>query len=66
MGGLLDLAYDAPNLFKQLLFDMDRAAEMKTSEKMPWKRADETVAQSRDRLRREREQAKARIASMAA
>lgn len=59
------MAYDAPNLFKQLLWDMDETYKQATNEKMPWKRDNETVEQSRDRLRREREQAKARILAKA-
>ncbi len=63
MRELIELAYDYPAVFDQLEYDMRLAEELEASKKMPWKRADETVPQARDRLRAEREKAKAELAA---
>lgn len=63
MRELLDLMYDFPAVFDQMEYDYRLVNEKRASEKMPWKRADETVPQARDRLRAERERAKAELAA---
>lgn len=50
-------------MFDQIEYDYRLVNEKRASEKMPWKRADETVPQARDRLRAERERAKAELAA---
>lgn len=57
------MAIDFPDLFDQIWYDME-IAESKNPEKPgkpSWKKPGETAAQARDRLRAEREAARARL-----
>lgn len=53
------MAIDMPDLFDQIWYEMELAMESRQDGKPSWKRPGETAAQARDRLRAEREAAKA-------
>ena len=59
MRELIDLAYDFPQVFDQMLYDMqlvDALEEARNGE--PWKKPGESIGGARDRLRAGREKAK--------
>lgn len=59
---LLGLACGFPMLFEQMYFDLEALLEERESQKAPtWRRKGEKAADARDRLRAEREDAKARL-----
>lgn len=63
---LMQMAYDAPQVFRQLFYDMQLARfEAKQDEAGgdgEWRRSGESIGQARDRLREEREAAKRALA----
>lgn len=60
----LGMALEYPDLFNQIWYDLTHAAP-KTDGNPSWKKAGETAAQARDRLRAEREATKRRLAKAA-
>jgi hypothetical protein len=59
---LLGLACGFPMLFEQMYFDLEALLEERESQKAPtWRRKGEKAVDARDRLRAEREAAKARL-----
>lgn len=59
---LLGLACGFPMLFEQMYFDLEALLDEWESQKAPtWRRKGEKAADARDRLRAEREAAKARL-----
>lgn len=62
MRDLYALAYEYPRMWLQLYWDMELAHEKEEAAKQPdWKKAGETAADARDRLKAEREEAKRRL-----
>lgn len=61
---LLELACGMPMIFEQMYYDLDTVLERQKQEQAPdWKKAGETAAEARDRLRAERDAAKKRLQS---
>lgn len=59
---LLGLACGFPMLFEQMYFDLEAQLEEQRAQEAPaWRRKGEKAADARDRLRAEREAAKARL-----
>lgn len=59
MRELIDLAYDFPDVFDQLLYDMQLVDALDEARNgSPWRRAGESIGAARDRLRAGREKAK--------
>lgn len=59
MRELIDLAYDFPEVFDQLLYDMELVQALDEARNgTPWRKPFESIGDARDRLRAEREKAK--------
>lgn len=59
MGGLVDLAYDSPQIFRQLLYDLEWShANEEAKNGTAWRKPGESIGSARDRLRAQREKAK--------
>lgn len=61
------MAVELPEVFLQLHYDAESAAEAEASARAPsWLRPGERAESARDRLRREREEARARLGGLTA
>lgn len=61
------MAESLPEVFLQLHYDAESAAEAEASARAPaWLRPGERAESARDRLRREREEARARLGGLTA
>lgn len=59
MRELIDLAYDFPSVFDQLIYDMELVESLKQARNgVPWRKVGESIGAARDRLRAQRERAK--------
>lgn len=62
VGGLIDLAFDAPLVFKQILWDLEFSHELDEAKNgSAWRQPGETIKSARDRLREGREKAKRKL-----
>lgn len=59
MRELIDLAYDFPIVFDQMLFDMELVQALEEAKNgKPWRKPGESIGDARDRLKAQREKAK--------
>lgn len=63
MTGVLNLAYDAPQIFRQLLHDLEWMHALEEAKGgTGWRKPGESIGEARDRLREQRERAKRELA----
>ena len=59
MTGILNLAYDSPQIFRQLLYDLEWSHSLEEAKNgTGWRNPGESIGEARDRLREQRERAK--------